>query len=168
MSGPARSVSDGCEDSSPSVVALPLHARGERRKACFASEAILTWLTRNFARRERVQKAVKVAVGIGAVAGIGVLAVVLLTGGDNSAPAPASARVVAKECRATADDYPGVNLARQLIACHEALGRPYPRCSDLDNHDARLSGGPTISTPVPNPGLSLAYVKGYPPCTFGG
>jgi hypothetical protein len=79
------------------------------------------------------------------------------------AAAPPSSAEVRAECRATASDYEGNSLGARLIACHRALGRPFPTCK-VTPRNPYPSG--LVLPGSGNTGPTLAYKRGEPPCVL--
>src|SRR3954454_5276371 len=71
---------------------------------------------------------------------VGAAALVVLSDDDESSTASLTSYEVRKTCRATAHDYDGQSLAERLIACHRALGRPFPACRPTSGNPAAGGG----------------------------
>jgi hypothetical protein len=98
------------------------------------------------------------SVGVGLVGGA---ALVVLKDDDQSSTASLTSYEVRKTCRATAHDYDGQSLAERLIACHRALGRPFPACRPTPRNPAAGGG---LVLPGHGPSTSLVYASGDAPC----
>jgi hypothetical protein len=100
--------------------------------------------------------------GLAGLATVMVRVSILITPAHESGSPPPPNAEVRAICRDTDQPYAGESLGARLIACHAALGRPYPDCQ-VDPRKPYPGG---LAIPGQDSGPALAYVHGEPPCVL--